>query len=169
MKDVKQFIKAMIRGVLNENLLSNDVEEYIEQVWCDLDHWFTPSVCLNLETTYGLNLSDYESDEYRLKSRTDVYDFGILNRSEHNKCLWWKEIVKKSKQEPIKYNFLKDMVFFEMKSYFYDYLYKDDLKFKNNFQIIFNKFLTEMIDNIINSKIEGGEKYDITSLKQGMN
>ena len=61
-----------------------------------------------------------------------------------------------------------DMVFYEMKSYFYEYIYKDDLEFKNNFQSIFNRFLTEMINNIINSKIDGGEKYDITSLKNGI-
>jgi hypothetical protein len=115
-----------------------------------------------------LNLSDYESDEYRLKSRTDNYDFGVLNKSEHNKCIWWKEIVKKSQQEPIKFKFLKDMVFYEMKSYFYEYIYKDDLEFKNNFQSIFNRFLTEMVNNIINSKIDGDEKYDITSLKNGI-
>lgn len=54
------------------------------------------------------------------------YDFGVLNKSEHNKCIWWKEIVKKSQQEPITFKFLKDMVFYEMKSYFYEYIYKDD-------------------------------------------
>ena len=150
-------------------LMLKRIEEYIEQIWFDLDHWFTPAITINLETTYGLNLTDYESDEYRLKSRTDRYDFGVLNKSEHNKCLWWKEIVKKSQQEPIKFNFFKDMVFSEMKSYFYDYIYKDDLEFKNNFQVIFNKFLTEMVDNIINSKNDGGEKYDIISLRNGIN
>jgi len=168
MKDLRKFIRTTIREFLNEDLTSNDIEEYIEQIWFDLDHWFTPAICTNLETTYGLNLYDYESDEYRLKSRTDGYDFGVLNKSEHNKCIWWKEIVKKSQQEPITFKFLKDMVFYEMKSYFYEYIYKDDLEFKNNFQSIFNRFLTEMINNIINSKIDGSEKYDITSLKNGI-
>lgn len=156
------------RQFLNENLSNNDIKEYLQQIWFDLDHWFTPAICINLETTYGLNLSDYESDEYRLKSRTYNYNFGILNKSEHNKCLWWKEIIKKSQKEPITFDFLKDMIFYEMKSYFYDYLYKDDLEFKNNFQLIFNEFLTEMINNIINSKIVGHEKYDINSLKDGI-
>lgn len=110
MKNFKQLIKTIIKEYLCENLSSNDIEEYVEQIWIDLDHWFTPAICLNLETTYGLNLSYYEGDEYRLKSRTDGYDFGILNKSEHNKCTWWKEIIKKSQQEPITFKFLKDKV-----------------------------------------------------------
>lgn len=52
MKDLKKFIKTTMREFLNEDLSSNDIEEYIEQIWFDLDHWFTPAICLNLETTY---------------------------------------------------------------------------------------------------------------------
>jgi hypothetical protein len=170
MKDLRKFIKTRIREFLNENnkLSNNDLDDYLTQIWFDLDHWFTPAVCINLETIYGLNLSDYESDEYRLKARTDNYDFGIMNKTEHNKCVWWKGIIKKSQKEPIKYEFLKNMVYQEMKSYFYDFIYKDDLDFKNNFEIIFNKFLSQMINNILKSEEYGSEKYDENSLKIGL-
>jgi len=142
----------------------NNLDDYLTQIWFDLEHWFTPAICINIETIYGLKLSDYESDEYRLKARTDSYDFGIMNKSEHNRCVWWKSIIKKSQKEPIKYEFLKNMVYSEMKSYFYDYLYKDDLDFKKNFETIFNKFLNKMINCILKSDVDG-EKYDENSLK----
>ena len=38
MKDLRQFIKTTIRDFLNEDLSSNDIEEYIEQLWFYLDH-----------------------------------------------------------------------------------------------------------------------------------
>jgi hypothetical protein len=138
-----------------------------------MQHWFTPTICTNLEACYGLTFNDYESDEYRLKSRTDVYDFGLLDKSEHDKYYWWKNIVIKSKKEPLKFDFIKSMVYTEMKSYFFDNLYQDDIEFKTNFDKIFNIFLTDLIKNIIKTDTEYGilndnERFDIASLKNGL-